>query len=90
MGLFDGIKSLFTPTAGKTAEFPSEEYQGYTITPTPSQEGNQFRVCGLISKDEKEHRFFRADLMGSAEECAKETLRKAKITIDQLGDGIFR
>ena len=90
MGLLDSLKSLVTPSEKKPEAFPSTEYEGFTITPTPMPEGNHFRVCGTIGKGEQEHQFIRADLMGNAEECAKETLRKAQMTIDQIGDGIFR
>lgn len=90
MGLLDSLKSLITPGEKKPEAFPSTAYEGFTITPTPMPEGNQFRVCGTISKGEQEHQFIRADLMGSAEQCAKETLRKAQMTIDQLGDGVFK
>jgi len=90
MSLLSGLKSLFTPSEKKPEAFPAEEYKGFTITPTPSMDGSQYRVCGIISKDDKEHQFFRADSLGSAEGCATETMRKAKMTIDQLGDSIFR
>jgi hypothetical protein len=90
MGLLDNVKSLFTSSDKPSSGFPAEEYQGFTITPTPQAEGGQFRVCGLISKGEQRHQFFRADLLGSADACAEETMRKAKLTIDQLGDGVFR
>lgn len=90
MGLLDSVKSLFTSAKNPAASFAAEDYKGYAITPTPQSEGGQYRVCGLISKGEQEHRFFRADLLSDAESCAAETVRKAKLTIDQLGEGIFR
>ncbi len=90
MSFLDNVKSLFTPSEKSAAAFPAEEYKGYTITPTPQSDGGQYRVCGVITKDEQSHQFFRADLLGSADACAEETMRKAKLTIDQLGDGIFR
>ncbi len=90
MGLLDSLKSLVTPSEKKPQAFPSTEYEGFTITPTPLAEGGQFRVCGTIRRGEQAHQFIRADLLGSAEQCAQETLRKAQMTIDQLGDGVFR
>lgn len=90
MSFLDSVKSLFTPGEKPATAFPTEEYKGYTITPTPQNDGGQFRVCGTISKDEQTHQFFRADLLPAADACAEETMRKAKLTIDQLGDGIFR
>ncbi|MEZ5536231.1 MAG: HlyU family transcriptional regulator [Thiolinea sp.] len=90
MGFLDSVKSLFSADEKPAGNFPAEEYKGFTITPTPQKEGGQFRVCGLITRGEQSHQFFRADLLSDADACAAETLRKAKITIDQLGDGIFR
>lgn len=90
MSIMDSLKSLFTPSEKPTATFPAVEYKGYTITPTPQSEGGQFRICGVITKGERTHQFFRADLIAGADLCAEETLRKARLTIDQLGDGLFR
>ena len=90
MGLLDSLKSLITPSEKTPKAFPAQEYEGFTIIPTPLPEGSQYRVCGKITCGEQEHQFIRADIMGSAEQCAEETLRKAKMTIDQLGEGIFR
>lgn len=90
MSLLNSLKSLFTPTEKAAAAFPAEEYKGYTITPTPQEEGGQYRVCGVITKGEQTHRFFRADLIAGADLCATETMRKAKLTVDQLGDSIFK
>lgn len=90
MSFLDNVKSLFASGAKPASAFPAEEYKGYTITPTPQSDGGQYRVCGVISKDEQTHQFFRADLLPAADACAEETLRKAKMTIDQLGDSIFR
>nr|CAA6830635.1 MAG: Unknown protein [uncultured Thiotrichaceae bacterium] len=90
MSLMDSLKSLFTPSETAAPTFPAEDYNGYTITPTPQSDGGQFRVCGVITKGEQSQQFIRADLMASADACAEETTRKAKLTIDQLGDGIFK
>lgn len=90
MSFLNSLKSLFTPGETPASAFPAEEYKGYTITPTPQSDGGQYRVCGVITKGEQNHQFFRADLLSSADACAEETMRKAKMTIDQLGDGIFR
>ena len=90
MGLLDSLKSLVTPSEKKPKAFPSTEYEGFTITPTPMAEGSQYRVCGTIRKGDQEEQFIRADVMGSAEQCSEETLRKAKLMIDQMGDRIFK
>jgi hypothetical protein len=57
------------------------------------KDGGQFRVAASITKGEgeeqKTHKFIRSDLMPNRDECIEITLRKAKLTIDQLGDNIF-
>ena len=78
MSFLDNVKSLFTPSEKPATAFPAEEYQGYTITPTPQSDGGQYRVCGVINKGEQTHQFFRADLLPGADACAEETMRKAK------------
>ncbi|MBU2319319.1 MAG: transcriptional regulator, partial [Gammaproteobacteria bacterium] len=40
-------------------------------------------------EEQKTHKFIRSDLMPNRDECIEITLRKAKLTIDQLGDNIF-
>ncbi|MFT5707862.1 MAG: hypothetical protein ACI9ES_002163 [Oceanospirillaceae bacterium] len=91
MSIFSSLKSLFstdsTPQAPSTME--SETYKGFTITPAPITDGGQFRVNGTIEKDEKSHQFIRADVLASKDECAQEMLRKSKLMIDQVGDGLF-
>ncbi|UTW04757.1 hypothetical protein KDX31_07095 [Amphritea atlantica] len=92
MSLFSSIKSMFTPAESNSKEpeaLPSEEYQGFTITPAPIREDGGYRVNGLITKGEQSHRFIRADMLPSSESCAAEMVRKAKQMIDQQGDGIF-
>ncbi|OPX57003.1 hypothetical protein SAMN02745127_00797 [Oceanospirillum multiglobuliferum] len=92
MSLFSSIKSLFSgerSTDKAPESLPSEAYNGYTITPAPVREELGFRVNGLITKGELSHQFIRADILPTAEECAKEVVRKAKQMIDQQGDKIF-
>nr|WP_320134809.1 HlyU family transcriptional regulator [uncultured Amphritea sp.] len=92
MSLFSTIKSLFGSAEQKPEvpqELPSEEYQGFTITPAPVHEDGGYRVNGLITKGEQSHRFIRADMLPSSESCATEVIRKAKQMIDQQGDGLF-
>ncbi|MEZ5480394.1 MAG: HlyU family transcriptional regulator [Thiolinea sp.] len=52
MSILNSLKSLFTPDNGPAGgqSYPTEDYQGYQITPTPQRTGSQFRVCGLIRK----------------------------------------
>lgn len=72
----------------------SVDHEGYTILPTPKKEGAQFRLAGTITKElageEKSHKFIRADLFSSADECSEVSIRKAKQLIDEQGDSIFR
>lgn len=95
MSFLDNLKSLFSAKAadhnnhGAASTYPTETYQGFQITPAPQRDGSQYRVHGHIQKGEQSHTFIRADLLSNADECATETMRKAKLTIDQLGDGIF-
>lgn len=93
MSFFSTFKSLFVGGLGvpeaTTETYPSVEHEGFTITPTPQQEGSQYRICGTITKGEQSHTFIRADMLSSADACAEEMIRKARQMIDQQGDGIF-
>lgn len=92
MSLLSAITSLFSnrekaPSAPQ--EQVSETYGDYLITPASVKEEHGFRINGTISKGEQVHTFIRADTLPSADECAKEMIRKAKQMIDQQGDQIF-
>lgn len=93
MGLLASFTKLFSSSEKVTASEECIEYNGYSITPTPQLDQGQYRVCATISKGEgdtqKHHRFIRSDLVPSYDQCVELTLRKAKLTIDQLGDQIF-
>ncbi len=92
MGLFSSLKSMFSNDSAPSAlsVMPSETYKEYIITPAPIPDGSQFRVNGSIQKDQKSHQFIRADVLASKEECAQEMIRKSKLMIDQVGEGLFR
>ena len=92
MSLLSSLKAMFSSdkTPAAPVAMDSEEYKGFTITPAPLPEGSQFRVNGTVVKGEQNHRFIRADVLGSKDACAQEMLRKARLTIDQVGDSIFR
>lgn len=95
MSILSSLKGLFFCGAS-TPEKAEEavEYKGFMITPAPMSDGGQFRVAATVTKDEAEsqkvHSFIRSDLISSRDECIEITIRKAKLTIDQLGDNIFR
>ncbi|MDE8601806.1 HlyU family transcriptional regulator [Marinomonas sp. RSW2] len=94
MGILSGLKGLFS--GGESPPEKAEEtieYKGFSIVPAPMKDGGQFRVAAIITKgegeDQKTHKFIRSDLMPNRDECIQITLRKTKLTIDQLGDNIF-
>jgi hypothetical protein len=95
MGILSSLKGLFSATesAPEKAE-ETVEYKGFEIVPAPMKDNGQFRVAATITKGEgeeqKTHNFIRSDLIGSRDECITITLRKAKLTIDQLGDNLFK
>lgn len=75
---------------------PVEEltYQGFQIATTPMDEGGQFRVCALISKEIdgelKTHKLIRADMCSTAQEASNIAIRKAQQMIDEQGTRILR
>lgn len=92
MGILSSLKSLFSSSPAEPKQpkaMPPEEYQGFEIIPMPAAESGQYRLNGLIRKDEKEHQMIRADMFGSADDCANEMKRKSKILIDQMGENLF-
>lgn len=95
MGIFASLSKLFQGSANSSVENDAQavEYNGYLITPTPQPDQGQYRVCAHITKsdgdDVKSHTFIRSDLVPSYDQCVELTLRKAKLTIDQLGEQIF-
>ena len=90
------LKKLFGggDKASSTAK-PIEEvdYKGFHIATTPIDEGGQFRVCAIVSKEVdgemKTHKLIRADLCASAEEASTIALRKAQQMIDEQGTRIL-
>ena len=78
---------------GKPAEAPVQEHGGFTIRATPYQEGGQWQMCGVISKEvggeTKEHRFIRADRFPGKEDAVEFTFAKARQIIDMNGEKIF-
>jgi len=94
MGFLSGLKSFFTSDINASTKAEEViEHNGFSIVPAPMSEGGQYRVAATISKGEGDdcqtHTFIRSDLVGSRDECITVTVRKAKMTIDQLGDRIF-
>ena len=71
-----------------------ETHKDFTIFAEPIQEGSRWRVAARIEKEVdgelKSHSMIRAATCESAEAAEELTLRKARQTIDQLGETLFR
>lgn len=95
MGFLSNITKLFSGngTASEVRSIDPVEHNGFIIIPTPQPDQGQYRVCATITKgefaDQKVHKFIRSDLVANLDECVELTIRKAKLTIDQLGEQIF-
>ena len=76
------------------APAPTQEHEGFTIAATPFEDGGRFQLCGVITKEidgeVQEHRFIRADKLGSMEDAVSMTFFKGRQIIDQMGDDVFR
>ncbi|WP_346891301.1 HlyU family transcriptional regulator [uncultured Roseibium sp.] len=68
-------------------------YNDFEIVPEPQLTNGQWQVSGRIEKEidghRKVHMFIRADMLPGEDEAVSQTVRKAKVMIDQQGDGIF-
>ena len=92
MGFISALKALFAGSEGgaeATSVHDAVEYNGFEIVPMPQKENGQYRVDGIVRKGDQEHRFIRSDLVFSEADCVELTLRKAKTSIDQMGEKIF-
>ena len=73
---------------------PTQEHGGFTILATPYEVSGRFQLCGAITKEidgvVKEHRFIRADTLGSMEDAVSMTFFKGRQIIDQMGEDVFR
>ncbi len=88
------FKKLFGGGTAATAPAAEpQDYKGFTIRPTPFQEGGQYQTCGVISKEIdgtlKEHKLIRADRFPSLDDATETTIRKARQVIDEQGERIF-
>lgn len=79
-------------------ELPGVEYNGFTIHPRPRQKGGNWTTEAVIRKRDgdggdggaiREHIFIRADATPGKDEAVALIIGKAKMLIDQQGDGIF-
>jgi hypothetical protein len=68
---------------------PSEEYNGFTITPAPVEAAGGYRIGATIEKDGRRHDLIRADVLRDREGAIEASLLKARQTIDQMGERLF-
>lgn len=91
MSLGSVFKALFG-VRQQAAEVEPVDYKGYLIFVEPRSVAGQYGVGARIQKvgdETRVHHFIRADMLPSEAICQEVTLRKAKQTIDQMGDRIF-
>ncbi len=74
---------------------PNEVYKEVEIRANPAKEsGGQWRVAGTLTKvvdgEPVVRQFVRADLVQDQNEAIVASVNKAKLIIDQNGDGIWR
>lgn len=89
MSLLKRLGGLFQPSSKNPEPVMTVEYQGFVISAFPIDENGLYRINGTIAKDDREHRFIRADQFADRQLCANEMVRKAKQMIDQQGERIF-
>ena len=87
--------SLFSRLFGKSAPSAPEPvmHQGFVIFPEPSKEPGGYRVGARIEKEIggelKTHMMIRADTYSAQDTAIEASITKAKMFIDQVGDGVF-
>ncbi len=70
------------------------DYHGFMVRAEPyKSESGQYQVAGTIVKvvdgDERQHRFVRADRLGSVDDATEVSLQKGRQIVDEQGEGIF-
>ncbi len=90
------LKKLFgigKSDAAASQDAPSIEYEGFMVRSTPQNDGGQFRLCGIISKEIngelREHKLIRADVLPSIDEAHEACFRKARRVIDEQGERLL-
>ena len=91
MSLF---KRLFGGSSPKAPEpVPTMEFDGYVVRATPYQEGGQWQLCGVISREvdgaTKEYRFVRADRFADRDTAIEMAFDKARRIIAEQGVRMF-
>ncbi len=72
----------------------TEEFEGFTIKPSPQKQQNGYATAGYISKPDnsggiREHFFIRADTHADFEEACQHSIFKAKQIIKESGERVF-
>lgn len=72
---------------------PDDVYKGVEVFAQPVKDEGQWRVAGLMRKsaggETIERRFMRADLLPDEASAKTTALGKARLIIDQNGDGLW-
>lgn len=76
------------------ARAPDEEYKGVEIRAAPVKEADgQWRLAGTLTRTldgaPVTRRFLRADLLASRDVAVSSTLAKARMIIDENGEGLW-
>ena len=83
-----GSKGPAAPKVGETIE-----YNGFTITAAPFEDGGKWLTAGTIVKaiggETRTHRFVRADSHATFDQAATFSLDKARQIVDLMGDKLF-
>eukprot|EP00163_Fabomonas_tropica_P007736 TRINITY_DN17411_c0_g1_i1.p1 TRINITY_DN17411_c0_g1~~TRINITY_DN17411_c0_g1_i1.p1 ORF type:complete len:100 (-),score=8.68 TRINITY_DN17411_c0_g1_i1:182-481(-) len=81
------------PSAPQSTAKPELYGNDYRIFPEPMKAESGYRIAARIEKDfggeTRAHMMIRADTMSDIDDARRESLRKAQIFIDQMGDSIF-
>ncbi len=91
MSLF---KRLFGgSSSAKSLPEPTMEFDGFVVRATPFEEGGQWQLCGVISREvdgaTKEYRFVRADRFADRDTAIEMAFHKAKRIIAEQGARMF-
>ena len=90
------FKRLFGSAANENepqGNEPDEVYKDVELFARPQKEGSQWRIAGMLRKQVDgqpvERNFVRADLMPDLETARSVTLGKARMIVDQNGNGLW-
>jgi hypothetical protein len=93
--MFEFLRKLVSGAPGESSQAADPvAYNDFQILPTPSKSDGGWRIQALITKEMegevKTHEFIRADTVGDRQGAIDMTISKAKRTIDEQGERIFR